>query len=110
MSTTRKTTANTPCSPIKKNTEEEASLRHEGESSFSYSSERSNDNDEDDDGTGAKDKNCYRDGGGDRNTGARGGSAEWMGFLRPSTPTEALDATEKPKAPLSTKPRKKRSS
>ena len=75
--------------------------------------------DDDDDGTSAKEDTCYRDGdgagasagavngGGDRNTGARGGSAEWMGFLRPSAPTEALDATEKAKASLSKKSREK---
>ena len=47
-----------------KNTEEEASSRHEGELSLSDSSERSDKNDDDDDGNCAKDNNCYIDGNG----------------------------------------------
>ena len=58
----------------------------------SDSSERSDDNDEEYYGTGAKDNKCYSDrnsdsdgdGGGDKNTGTRGGSAECLGFLSPS--------------------------
>ena len=61
-----------------KKTEEEASLRHEGKLPSSDLSERSYDNNDDDDGTGSKENNCYGDGdgGGDRNTGAEGGSTE----------------------------------
>ena len=72
-----KTTAKTPGSWIK-NTKEEASLRHEGESSSSDSLD-SDDNDDNDDKTGAKANTCYGfgdsanagDGGGD-STGAGG--------------------------------------
>ena len=46
-----------------KNTEEEASLRHKGESPSSDSSD-SEDNDDDDDNTGAKYNTCYDDGNG----------------------------------------------
>ena len=72
-----------------KNTKEEASSRHEGESSSSDSSD-SNDNNGDDDETGTKCNTCYgaSDGsdagdGGGGSTGAGGGSAEWMQFLIP---------------------------
>ena len=72
---------------------------------------------EDDDRTGAKDNNCDNDGagagarivncGGDRNTGAGGGSAKLIGFLSPSTRKEALGAMAKAKASSSTASRKK---
>ena len=73
-------------------------------------SERSDDNDEDDDGTGSEDNNCDGngncDGRGDRNTGAGGGSVEWMRFLSPSALAEALGAMAKAKASLSKKLKK----
>ena len=82
-------------------------MRHEVESWSLDSSERSDNNDDDDEGTGAKDKNCYGnsdgDGGGDRNTGARGGSTECLGFLSLSAITEAFNAMAKSKASSSTK-------
>ena len=110
VSTTGKTNAKTPGSRMKKKTNEEASLRHEGESSSSDSSD-SDDNDYDDDGTGAKYKTCYGDGngGGDSNTGAGGGSAEWMRFLIPSALSETFGDMAKAKASLSTKSKKTRS-
>ena len=96
-----------------KNTEDEASSRHEGESSLSDLSERYDDNDDDDDdGIVAKDNNCYEDGdstgggGVDKSTGARGGSAEWMGFLSLSALSETFGAMAKAKASSSTKSRK----
>ena len=97
-----------------KNTEEEASLRQEGEFLSLDSLKRSDNNDEDDDGTGAEDNNCYRDGagagdgdgGGDRNNGAGGGSAECPGFLSQSAITEAFVAMAKAKPSLSTESRK----
>ena len=66
------------------------------------------DKDKDDDVTGAKDNNCAGDGngdgdgdgGGDMNTGARGGSAEWLRLLRTSALTEALGAMAKSKTSL----------
>ena len=98
-----------------KNTEEEASSRHEGESSPSDSSDSDN-NDDDDDKTGAKDNTCYGDddgvdAGNDRgdSTGAGGGSAEWMRFLSPSALSETLGAMVKAKASSSAKSRKIRS-
>ena len=77
--------------PYEKNSEEESSSRHKGESLLSDSSD-SDDNDDDDDKTGAKDNTCYSngdgansgDGGGD-STGAGGGSVEWLRFLSSST-------------------------
>ena len=92
-----------------KNTEDEASSRHEGESSLSDLSERYDDNDDDDDdGTGDEDNNCYNDGndGGDRNTGTGGGSTECMGYLSPSALSETFGAMAKAKASSSTKSRK----
>ena len=91
-----------------KNTEEEVSSRHKGESSSSDSSERSDNSNTDDDINGAKENNCYGDGngGGDRDTGARGGSAEWLGSLGPSALTEAFGDKAKAKASSSTKSRK----
>ena len=91
-----------------KDTREKASLRPEGESLLLDSSERSDNNDEDDDGNDAKEKNCYDYGnsGGHRNTGARGGSAEWLGFLSLSALTEAFGAMAKAKASSSKKSRK----
>ena len=91
-------------------------MRHEGESSSSDSSEMSDDNDDDDYGTGSKDNTCYRvgdgdgdgDGGGDRNTSARGGSAEWVGFLSPSALLETFGDMAKAKASSSTKYKKTR--
>ena len=94
-----------------KNTEEEASSRHKGESLLSDSSD-SDDNDDDDDETGAKDNTCYGDtdgdganasnGGGD-STGAGEGSAEWMQFLSPSALSEMLGAMAKAKESSSKK-------
>ena len=81
-------------------------MRNEGESPSSDSSERSDDNDDDDDGNGAKDNNGYSDGGGDRNTGAGGGSAEWMDLLIPSSLSETFRALAKARASLLTKSRK----
>ena len=88
-----------------KNTKEEASLRHEGELSSSDSDE----SDDDDNKTGAKDNTCYGNGdgnGGGYSTGARGGSAEWMRFLRPSAQSETLSTMAKAKTSSSTKSRK----
>ena len=74
--------------------------------------------DDDDDGTSAKEDTCYRDGdgagasagavngGGDRNTGARGGSAESMRLLSPSALSETSGAMAKAKASSLTKLRK----
>ena len=89
-----------------KNTKEEASSRHKDESSSSDSSERSDNNNDDDDRTGAEDNNCYGKGGGDRNTGARRGSAEWIGFLSLRALSETFGAMAKAKASSSTKSRK----
>ena len=93
-----------------KNTEEEASSRHESESLSSDSLEKSDNNNDDDNGAGAEAKKYYvagsGDGGGDRNTGARGGSAECMGFLIPSELSETFGAMAKAKASSSTKSRK----
>ena len=77
-------------------------------------SESSDEKDEHDVGTGAKDNNCDSNsdgnnagnGGGNRNTGIRGGSAEWLRFLNPSALTEALGAMAKDKASSSTALRK----
>ena len=98
-----------------KNTEEEASSRHEGESS-SLDSSDSDDNDDDNEDTGAKDNTCYGDGGGanagngngggDRNTGTGGVSVEWMRFLSPSALSETLGATAKSNTSSSTKSRR----
>ena len=94
-----------------KNTEEEASLRHEGESLLSDSLERSDNNDEDDDRNGAEGNNCYGDGNGrgGRNTNTGGGFAEWLGLLIPSALTEAFGAMEKAKASSLTKSGKNQS-
>ena len=95
-----------------KNTKEEASSMHEGESLSSDSSDSSDsdDNDDDDYNTGAKDNTCYGSGegtgagdGGCDSTGAGGGSMEWMRFLSPSALSETLDGTAKAKASSSTK-------
>ena len=86
-------------------------MRHKGESSSSDSSD-SDDNDDGGDETGAKDNTCYSDsngavdGGGDRNTGAIGASAEWIPFLSPRALSETLGAMEKAKASSSTKSKK----
>ena len=96
-----------------KNTEEEASSRHEVESLSwdSSGSSDSDDNDDDDDNTGAEYNTCYGncdgdgDGGGD-STGAGGGSEEWMRFLSPSALSETLGAMAKAKLSSSTKSRK----
>ena len=81
-----------------KYTEEEASLRHKGESLSSDLSDF-NDKNDDDDKTCAKDNTFYGDGGG---SGARGGggdstrsgggSAEWMQFPSPTALSETLGA------------------
>ena len=98
-----------------KYTEEEASSSHEGEFLSLDSLERSDNNDEGNDGTGAEENNCYGDGEDgsdgvdDRNTGARGGSAEWLGSLGPSALTEAFSDMAKAKASSSTKLIKRRS-
>ena len=99
-----------------KNTEKEASLRYEGESSSSDSSD-SDDNDDDDDKTSAKDNTCYGDGvgagagdGGGDSTITGGGSVEWMRFLSPSALSETLGVMAKAKASSSTKSRKTRGS
>ena len=92
-------------------TKEEASSGHEGESLLSDLSESSEDEDEYYDRTGAKDNNYDVEGGGDcrgdRNTGSRGGSAEWLRFLSLSALTETLGAMAKAKSSSSTASRKK---
>ena len=77
--------------------EEEDLSGHKGESSSPKLLDISDDQDEEEDGTGAEDINGNGDGniGGDRNTGARGGSASCIRFLSPSPRTEALGAIEK---------------
>ena len=60
-----------------------------------------------DNGTGAKDTNYEGESGGDKNTGAGGGSAEWLNFLSRIARTEALVAMAKAKVSLSTASRKK---
>ena len=72
-----------------KGNEEEASSWHEGELSSSDLSESSDDKYEYEDITCAKDINDNGDGGGDRNTGARGESAEWLGLISLGAKTEA---------------------
>ena len=96
-----------------KTTEEEASLRHEDESSFLDSSERSDNNNDNDDKTGAKDNTCYGNGNGNGNGNGRGdsnssngGSEEWMEFLIPSILLETFGSMEKVEASRSTKSRK----
>ena len=82
---------------------------------LSDSLERSDNKDDDDDRTGSKDKKCYGDGAGvgngrgDSNTGTRGSSVEWMGFLIPSALLEKFGAMAKAKASSSTKSRETRS-
>ena len=89
--------------------EEEDLSGHEGESSSPKLLDISDDQDEEEDGTGAEDINGNGDGniGGDRNTGARGGSVEWIGFLSPSAQTEALGDLAKTKASSPTASRRK---
>ena len=69
--------------------------------------ESSDKEDEEDDGTSDKDINDDGDGGGNRNTGAIGGSAEWLRLFIPGSKTEQLGAMKKAKAFLSTASRKK---
>ena len=64
-------------------------------------------NDDDDVKTGSEDNTCYGDGGGERNTSAGGGSAEWMRFPSLSALSETLGAMAKAKASPSTESRKK---
>ena len=92
--------------------EEEASSVHEGELLSSGSSEIYDNKVEDDDRNSAEDNNYDVDvdvnnnndvdgdvdGGGDRNSGARVGYMEWLGFLSLSAQTEALGAMAKTKA------------
>ena len=89
--------------------EEEDLSGHEGESSSPKLLDISDDQDEEEDGTGAEDINGNGDGniGGDRNTGARGGSAEWIRLLILGAQTEALGAMAKAKASSLTALRKK---
>ena len=83
-------------------------MGHEDESSSSDLLESYDNKDEDDNGTGAEGNNYDGDGNGrgDINTGAGGGSVEWIRFLSPSARMEALGAMEKSKASSSTASRK----
>ena len=74
----------------------------------SSDSSDSKNNDDDDDRTGAKYNTCYDNGdnGGDRITGARGGSAEWILFLNMSALSETFSDMENTKAYSLTKSRK----